>query len=104
MANSSASSRSANRPEKKIGPFPGGVGVAIWINQVQADEGSRKIRSITLSPRRYRDPKSGEWKDSTSFQTRDIPTLIFALEKAQEYVYTHPLGDEQRADESGVPY
>src|SRR5436190_1172660 len=32
MANSSVSSRSANRPEKKIGPFPGGVGVAIWLN------------------------------------------------------------------------
>ena len=104
MANSSAPSRSANRPENKIGPFPGGVGVAIWLNTVQTDEGSRKIRSITLSPRRYRDPKTGEWKDSTSFQTGDIPALIFALQKAQEFVYTHPLGKNEEADDSGVPY
>jgi hypothetical protein len=47
MANSSASSRSANRPEKKIGPLPGGVGVAIWLNAVQTDDGPRKLRSIT---------------------------------------------------------
>ena len=104
MAKSSASSRPANRPETKIGPLPAGLGVAIWINNVETNDGPRKIRSITLSPRRYRDPKTGEWKDSTSFQTRDIPTLIFALQKAQEYVFEHPLGDEERADGQDVPY
>ena len=34
--------RSANpprRPERKFGPFHGGVGVAVWLNQVQTGDG-----------------------------------------------------------------
>jgi hypothetical protein len=104
MATSKASNRSANRPEKKIGPLPGGLGLAIWLNSIETENGPRKVRSITLSPRRYRDETTGEWKDSSSFQIRDIPALMFALEKAQEYVFTHPLDDDQPADKSDVPY
>ncbi len=104
MAKSNASNRSDNKPEKKIGPLPGGLGVAIWVNTVQTDEGPRKIRSITLSPRRYRDSKTGEWKDSSSFQVGDIPTLIFALQQAQEHIYLHPLGNEGHGDGEENPY
>lgn len=39
-------------PEKKIGPFAGGIGVAVWLNTIENDDGgTRKDRSITLSPR-----------------------------------------------------
>lgn len=55
-----------NRPEKKIGPYPGGIGVAIWTNAIQTDGGQKNVRSITLSPRRYKDAQSGQWKDSAS--------------------------------------
>jgi hypothetical protein len=82
------------RPEKKIGPYPGGIGVAIWLNTVDTDNGPRQVRSITISPRRYRDSESGQWRDSQSFHPGDLPAIIFALEKAQEYVYTTPLPDE----------
>ncbi len=95
--------RPKNRPEKKIGPFAGGIGVAIWVNHVETDSGPRDIRSITIAPRRYKDQESGEWRDATSFRAADLPALIFALQKAQEYVYTTPLpkdGSEQ-ADEAG---
>ena len=37
--------QSANRPEKKIGPYPGGIGVAIWMNTIETDDGPRKVRS-----------------------------------------------------------
>lgn len=101
---SSPTNRGPNRPEKKIGPFPGGIGVAIWINTIQTDEGPRKVRSVTLSPRRYRDANTGEWKDSSSFQTGDIPALIFALEKALEHAYTHPLNGEEASDSSDAHF
>ncbi|MSR60313.1 MAG: hypothetical protein EXS05_22175 [Planctomycetaceae bacterium] len=92
MPTSNASRKpAANRPEKKIGPYPGGIGVAVWINTIQTDNGPRKVRSITLSPRRYRDAKTGEWKDSSSYQTGDIPALIYALQKALDHDYSNPL-------------
>lgn len=94
----------ANRPEKKIGPFPGGIGVAIWINTIETGDGPRKMRSITLSPRRYKDSESGEWRDASSFQIGDLPALIFALEKALEHAYTHPLNGEEQADRGEIPY
>jgi hypothetical protein len=91
--------RPKNRPEKKIGPFAGGIGVAIWVNRVETDNGPRDIRSITIAPRRYKDQKSGEWRDATSFRAADLPALIFALTKAQEHVFATPLPGEtgQRA-------
>jgi hypothetical protein len=30
----------ARPPEKKIGPFAGGIGVAIWLNAVESGDGS----------------------------------------------------------------
>jgi hypothetical protein len=94
---------SATGPEKKIGPYPGGIGVAVWVNNVQTDRGPRKMRSVTISPRRYRDPESGEWRDATSFRPGDLPALIFALQKAQEHILTTPLdGDDARDDD--IPY
>ncbi len=94
----------SNRPEKKIGPYPGGIGVAIWLNTIETDDGPRKIRSITVSPRRYRDPETGEWKDAPSYRPGDLPALIFALQKAQEYVYTTPIPGQQEEQEQEVPF
>ena len=37
------------RPEKKWGPFHGGVGVAVWLNEVQTDAGPKFFRSISSS-------------------------------------------------------
>ena len=89
-----------NRPEKKIGPYAGGIGVAVWLNTIDTRDGPRKVRSVTISPRRYKDPDSGEWKDAPSYRPADLPALVFALQKAQEYCYTTPLpGEEERHDE-----
>ncbi|REJ72333.1 MAG: hypothetical protein DWQ45_22210 [Planctomycetota bacterium] len=112
MAQSRSSQRPANRPEVKFGPFPGGISVAVWQNEVNTEGGSRTMRSITVSPRRYRDSQSGEWRDSASYRPSDIPAILFGLNKAQEYIFSNPLagqeerdfGSQETRDNDEVPY
>lgn len=87
----------ARGPEKKI-VFSGGIGVAVWLNAVQGDNGPRKVRSITISPRRYRDRDTGEWRDAKGFYPGDIPALLLALQRAQEFIITTPIPGEPRDD------
>jgi len=99
--------RAARPPEKKIGPFTNGIGVAIWINEIQTLEGKRRVRSITINPRRYFDRESADWKDATSFQPADLPALIYALTKALEFSFEVPLpelngSDRAIKDEAGI--
>ena len=79
------------RPERKWGPFHGGVGVAVWLNEVETAEGKRFFRGVTIAPRRYIDDKTGKWEDASSFRTTDLPSLILALEAAHAYVSSTPL-------------
>ena len=103
MAKQKQSQQPPNRPEIKFGPFPGGISVVVWRNEVKTDGGSRTMRSISVSPRRYRDSETGEWKDSPSYRPSDIPALVFGLQKALEYVFSNPLpGQEDRDAEA--PY
>jgi hypothetical protein len=71
------------RPEKKFGPYHNGLGLAVWLNSVETPDGTRYFRSISIAPRRYRDPKDGVWKDAKSFRPVDLATLTLALAKAQ---------------------
>ena len=75
------------RPERKWGPFHGGVGVAVWLNEVDTDEGKRFFRSITVAPRRYLDEKTGKWEDASSLRTTDLPSLILALQAAHDRLF-----------------
>jgi hypothetical protein len=79
------------RPERKWGPFHGGVGVAVWLNEVEAEEGKRFFRSITIAPRRYLDDKTGKWEDASSLRPTDLPSLILALQAALDNVHSTPL-------------
>ena len=78
-------------PERKWGPFHGGVGVAVWLNEVETADGKRFFRSITIAPRRYLDEKTGKWENASSLRTTDLPSLILALEAAHAYVSSTPL-------------
>lgn len=78
-AKSKRAAPTPRHPERKYGPFPGGVGVAIWLNEVKTDEGPRFFRSLTIAPRRYRDPETGDWRDAGSLRSTDLPALILAL-------------------------
>lgn len=89
--------RPARQPEKKIGPFAGGIGVAIWINTAETADGPRAFRSVTIAPRRYYDREAKEWKDAGSYNPGDLPALIYALAKAQEYVFETPLPEQKAA-------
>jgi hypothetical protein len=91
--------RPVKPPELKVGPFQGGIGVAVWLNEVQTETGPSQIRSITIAPRRYRDKQTGEWKDAKSFRPGDLTALILAMEKAREYCLTKPLPGEQSEDD-----
>ena len=96
-----ASDRPTKHPEKKIGPFAGGVGVAIWLNQAEMPDGTiRAFRSITIAPRRYFDKESNQWKDAPSYNPADLPALIFSLERAQAFCYEQPVpGEDGSAEE-----
>lgn len=102
-----ASNQGKRPPEKSIGPFSGGLGVAVWVNTVETQRGSRQMRSITINPRRYLDEKSEQWKDAGSFRVRDIPELIFALQQAYAHCLSHPLDQDDNPpddDNQDVPY
>jgi hypothetical protein len=79
------------RPEKKIGPFHNGLGIAIWLNKVETEQGPRFFRSITIAHRRYLDDKTGEWKDAASYRPVDLATLELALAHARQYLASTPL-------------
>src|SRR5688572_7933836 len=91
QAAQSPSKKPKRLPEKKIGPFNAGIGACVWLNTIEADDGSRTVRSITINPRRYFDRETNEWKDAASYNPADLPALIFALTKAQEFCYETPL-------------
>src|SRR5947207_12369077 len=82
---------SPRRPEKKWGPFAGGVGVAVWLNEVETEQGKKFFRSVTLAPRRFRDAKTGEWTDSSSYRPQDVSVLMLALQAALDFIAATPL-------------
>ena len=80
------------------GPFAGGSGVAVWLNEFQTDNGTRYARSITFAPRRFRDRKTDEWRDGAS-RPVDLPTLFLAIEAAHDYSQATALpGDQEEVD------
>jgi hypothetical protein len=81
--------------------FAGGIGVAIWLNTAETDEGPKQFRSITIAPRRYQDRETGQWKDAGSYNPGDLPALIFALQKAQEFCFEAPLPGQTEAANRG---
>jgi hypothetical protein len=88
------------RPEKKFGPFQNGIGLAIWFNRVETEQGPRFFRSISINCRRFRDPKTGEWKDAASFRPVDLATLEMAMAHARMFIESTPLpGQPVEGDE-----
>ena len=100
--------RPVRRPEYKAGPFHNGLGIAVWLNTVETAGGLRFFRSITVAARRYRDPKTGEWKDAASYRPVDLSTLVLALRDVQDFLRRTPLpgqpveGDELEEMQHGL--
>ena len=87
------------RPEKKWGPFASGVGVAIWLNEADTEQGKKFFRSVSIAPRRYRDEKTGEWNDSGSLRPQDLNALLLALQAAADFCATTPLPGQSAEEE-----
>ena len=85
-------------PEKKWGPFAGGIGVAVWLNEFETANGTRYARTITLSPRRFRDPKTNEWRDG-AYRPVDLAALLLAIQAAHDYCLSTPLPGEPAEQE-----
>jgi len=81
-------------PEKKWGPFAGGAGVAVWLNEFETENGIRYARSITFAPRRFRDQKTAEWRDG-AYRPIDLPALLLAIQAAYDYCQSTPLPGQQ---------
>jgi hypothetical protein len=77
-----------NPPEKE---FPAGrTGKAVvWLHP--------NGRSITISPPRYKDQQTGNWRDG-SFFPGDLPALIYALQRALDYCYSAPVPNQDNDD------
>ena len=91
------------RPEKKWGPFAGGTGVAVWLNEFEIESDTRFARTITFSPRRYRDLKTGEWMDAGSYRPVDLAALLLAIQAALDYCLSTPLpGDPVEPEDAGT--
>ena len=84
-------SQTRNMPERKFGPYANGIGVAVWVNRIETDEGPRVTRSVSINPRRYKDRQTGEWKNAASYGVNDVHLLLIALEQARDYLLTQPI-------------
>jgi hypothetical protein len=72
---------------KKIGPFSSGVAVCVWANQASGEAAPRTFHTVTISPRRYLDRDTNQWKDASSFHPSDLPGLIYALQVALKFCF-----------------
>src|SRR3989442_15883503 len=77
-------------PEAKWGPFAGGTGVAVWLSEFVVDGITKYARNITFAPRRFRDRKTGEWRDG-AYRPVDLPALLLAIQAAHNYCLSTPL-------------
>jgi len=72
-----------NTPEKTF-QF-GTCRAAIFGNQVNVKGRNIVIKKATFS-KRYKDNKDGQWKNSSSLDTNDIPKMIMTLMAAYAYL------------------
>ena len=78
-----------NRPIKKFKCGP--VVAAIWEKEITIkDRADGKLKPIKLQSvsfqRRYRDRKTGEWKNSTSYPTDNLSDLIMLAQRCAEWI------------------
>jgi len=78
-----------NRPIKKFRCGP--VVAAIWEKEIMIkDRNDGKMKSIKLQSvsfqRRYRDKKTGEWRNSTTYPTDNLSDLVVLAQRCVEWI------------------
>jgi len=76
-----------NRPVHEV--RLGRIRAAIWANATET--GVR--HNVTLS-RLYKDDKSGEWRNSTSFGRDDLPLLAKVCDRVHTWIYEQGNGGD----------
>lgn len=90
MAETNTNSRKP--PEKEV-PAGKWAKVVVWLGA--------NGRSITISPPRFKDQQTGEWRDGSFFPT-DLPALIYALQRALDYCYSAAAPSQDNDDPPGI--
>ncbi len=85
-----------NLPEKKF--KAGAVEATIWANEFEKDGKKGIYKSISLS-RNYKDRRTGDWKQTNSFRTNDLPKALLVLQKAYEHL---SLNDTESIEEEDM--
>lgn len=77
--------QSAQAPVKEF--RVGAIKASIWRNEVQDSESGRTtVQHSVRVQKRYREAKSGEWKDTDYYFQNDLPKLELVVRKAFEFV------------------
>ncbi|MCF7871977.1 hypothetical protein K9L97_02990 [Candidatus Woesearchaeota archaeon] len=80
-------------PEKKF--IAGSISATIWLNTSQSEDGKEIFyRTVNLG-RSYLD-KEGNWQNTSSLRTSDLPKAILVLNKAYEFL---ALKDTEQEDD-----
>lgn len=96
-----SAAREPRRPERKWS-LHAGINVAVWVNSVPTEDGQRYFRTVTVSPRRYRNKSTGTWEDSGSYRASDLQSVILALQAAVDFVHSTPLPGQPYGEEELV--
>ena len=72
-----------NRPEVRF-QF-GSVSSSTFVNTAQRNDGATFQVRRTVLQKAYRDPSTGEFRNTSSLDVNDLPKAIVALQKAYEH-------------------
>jgi hypothetical protein len=72
-----------NRPEVRY--MFQNITCSIFLNTVERNDGSKFQVRRTVLQKAYRDPSTGEYRNTQSLDVNDLPKAILALQKAFEH-------------------
>lgn len=76
----------STQPNQPVKTFrSGGISASVWRNDVVQNGQTVVNHSVTLQ-KRYRDRRTGEWRDSGTFFMSDLPRVQLVMRKAYEYL------------------
>jgi hypothetical protein len=73
---------SQEKNKKPVKSFQSGpVSGAVWQNSIQTENGTKTVNNITFH-RSYKDPETGQWKNTESFTPATLGNLIVTIIQA----------------------
>lgn len=77
---------SGNSPEARF--VAGPISASVFVNVVKRGDGSTFQVRRTVLQKSYRDPSTGDFRNTQSLDVNDLPRAILALGKAYEFCLT----------------